>query len=599
MTHTDREAIRGGWGRAPYLLYEGGEADPEGELSLIRERAASFAETHKGKLNTDRPDPRAVLHAIREYESIHEAAMRPLLFARLLRSADTHDPVAARLFHEVREAWEEAGVRLAFFPLELAALSDQALASLAADNDMSFYGHFLARLTRTRPHLLSEPEERIIRRKALTGRRAHEFLYDELLGEVRTPIRMGGKPGKLGTAQILALQQSHSRAVRTTSLETLLRELGKRGLVFSGLLNALVLDRLIDCRMRGHTSPMDPRHLENEVDGESIEAMLGAVEQHGRLARAYARLKAGMLGLDRLSVCDLMAPVSLTEDAVSLDDALAGVLEAAGGMHPLFHSTISGFLAGSRIDAETRPAKESGAFCACLAPSQHPWISLHYSGRMRDVMLLAHELGHGIHYRVASGQTYLNFPPQPVIAEGVSVFMEILTARRFMEHAPHGADPTGVLACHIDGLIATVFRQAAITRFEQSLYAKRQYHYLSAAEIGETWMEENARIFGEDLDMTPSFRWGWVLVPHLFHLPFYCCSYVFGGLLAMALFREYEKDGPEVAEHILRMLRSGGSRAPLEMLAEIGINARESSFWDRAFEYLEEVIESLAGRVHP
>jgi oligoendopeptidase F len=383
-------------------------------------------------------------------------------------------------------------------------------------------------------------------------------------------------------------------------MEALLEELGgQRGQVFSGLLNALVLDRLLDGRLRGHTSPMDRRHLENEVDGESIEAMIGAVERHKAPARKYFRLKAGMLGLKRLSVWDLAAPVFPEGETIPFGDASAGVLEAAGGIHPAFRSAAAGFLEGPWIDAGIRSGKEGGAFCACLAPSQHPFISLHYSGNTRDVMLLAHEVGHGIHYSMASGQTYLNFQPQPVVAEGVSVLMEILVARHLMKHAAHGAERTGVLACHIDGLIATVFRQAAITRFEQAVCSKRRDGYLSAAEIGETWMEENARVFGEDLDMPPSFRWGWVLVPHVFHLPFYCYSYVFGGLLAMALFREYEKDGPAVAEYILRILRSGGSRAPLEMLAEIGINARESSFWDRAFEYLEEVIESLADRVHP
>jgi oligoendopeptidase F len=294
-----------------------------------------------------------------------------------------------------------------------------------------------------------------------------------------------------------------------------------------------------------------------------------------------------------------MAPVFPAGDTIPFGDAFAGLLEAAGGIHPLIRSAVSGFLDGRRIDAEIRSGKESGASCTCLAPSQLPYISLHYSGSMRDVMLLAHEVGHGIHYSMASGQTYLNFQPQPVIAEGVSVLMEILVARHLMKHAAHGAERTGVLACHIDGLIATVFRQAAITRFEQAVYRKRRDHYLGAAEIGETWMEENARVFGEDLDMSPAYRWGWILVPHVFHLPFYCYSYVFGGLLAMALFREYQQRGPAFSECILGMHRSGGSRAPLEMLDEMGMNARESSFWDRAFEYLEEVIESLADRVHP
>jgi oligoendopeptidase F len=261
--------------------------------------------------------------------------------------------------------------------------------------------------------------------------------------------------------------------------------------------------------------------------------------------------------------------------------------------HPLFHSTAYDFFEKNWIDAEVRQGKPDGAFCKCLSPSQHPYISMHYNGNIQDVIILAHELGHGIQYILSSKQSYLNFNPSPVLAETASAFSEILVTRYLMEEKEFKNVLPTLIASHMEGILTTVFRQNVLTRFEQALHRDRQDHLLSEQEICQLWWEENNRLYGKDVEMVTGYQWGWTYIPHFVHRPFYCYSYIFGSLISIILFQNYMEKGDGFVEDIFHLFSSGSSRPPLEMLSYMGLNPGDKSFWEPAFQYISGLIDSL------
>jgi len=577
-------------------LYHGDE-DPglDQDLGAVRDKALGFVALFKGKINNENLDPKTLLSAIREYESIHEKGMKPHLFAYLYHSSDTGDHNRIRLLQKVRETWSEISQLLAFFELKIKALPADFLTRLAAHEDLLKYRHFLLNQIRFKPYALSEPEEMMIKRGHVSGRDAFLSLYDEIMGSLHVPVVINGKEHSLTIDQTQALFYSPDRALRETASETLFLELRKQRVVFKNIINALVLDYSQENQYRQHPSPMHSAHLLNEVNEPVIEEMMKSVEAHYPLVWKYFRLKARGLGLKGLKTRDIFALLQTDVPQLTFPEAEALVLGAMEELHPLFYSTSKQFFDDRRIDAESRSGKQNGAFCKCLAPSIPPYISLGYNGTIGGLMTLAHELGHGIHYRLASNQSYLNFRPPPVLAETASTFMETALTEYLFCHRVFERHASALLASRIEGILTTVFRQNVITRFEQAIHHKRQDHLLGAEEICQIWWDENKRFYGQQVEMTAGYAWEWARIPHLFHCPFYCYSYIFGNLLSIVLFQNYREKRDGFLEAIIDLLRSGSSLAPMEMFTEMGLNPEDKSFWKPAFQYIEDLIDSWEG----
>ncbi|MCJ7684620.1 MAG: M3 family metallopeptidase, partial [Desulfobacteraceae bacterium] len=361
--------------------------------------------------------------------------------------------------------------------------------------------------------------------------------------------------------------------------------------VFKNILNALLLAYHQEDVERGHPFPMHRIHLSNEVNESIIENMLGVVEGYYPLARRYLREKARCLGLGKLKNTDIFAPLKEENFLVSFSDATKLISEAAENLHPVFHSFVREIFENNRIDAGVRAGKQNGAFCKSLEPSLHPYISMSYAGNISDLMTLAHELGHGIHYRLCSEQTYVNFDPPPILAEAASTFMEMVVIEYLMEKKGCQKLRPDLLALQIEGIMTTVFRQNVLTRFEQVIHNKRRDHLLSAREICRLWWDENNRFYGEEVEMTPGYRWGWTYIPHFFHRPFYCYSYIFGNLLSIMLFQNYQEKGDGFLETVIDLLKTGSSRPPIEMIKEMGLDIGKRC-WEPAFQYIEDLIDS-------
>jgi oligoendopeptidase F len=575
-------------------LYQG-DGDPklDSDLKELKDRSSTFAAFYRGTLKERSLDVHTLLSSIKEYESICELGMRPYLFALLYHSSNTQDHSRTRLLEKVREEREEVSQLLAFYKVHMLALPEHILKGLATHQHLSNYRHFLLHLIEMRPYTLTEGEETIIRKRELSGRYPFISLYDELMGSLSFPVEIEGGRKYLTTAWVLALLHSPDRSLRENAFQTFLEGLGSHGMVFKNILNALILNDHQEDIERGHPSPMQKMHFSNEMNDSLIQAMMRAVENHYPLTRRYLRLKARILGVKRLKLTDIFAPLKKERVELSFSRAKKILLNAMKDLHPLFHGIACEVFEKGLIDAEVRDGKQDGAFCKCFAPSQNPYISVHFTGNIKDLLTLAHELGHAIHYRLAAKQSYLNFYPAPVLAETASIFAELIVAHHLKGEEASRIDRSTLISSQIEGILLNVFRQNVLTRFELAVHSLRQHQVITEEEICQLWSQENLRLYGEEVTMIPAYRWGWAYIPHFFHRPFYCYSYIFGSLLSIVLFQNYQDKGSDFLEGIIALLSAGSSRRPLDMLEEMGLDPSQEGFWNQAFRYIGGLINSL------
>jgi len=575
-------------------LYKGHD-DPQIDIDLrkTREKALQFVDSHKGKIKKKQLDSESLLSALQDYESIHKTGMGPKLFAYLCHSSDTGDHGGIGLLKKVGEKWSEISQILIFFELQLMALPKGLLMELALHPDLANYRHFLLRQVQWKGFALSETAEKVIKRKNLSGRRTFVSLFDEVMGSLSFSLEIDGVYRDTDAGQAIALLQSVEPAMREKAFHAFLEALQRRGTVFKSILNALILDFHLENSERGHPTPTHRMHLLNGIDESLVEGMMEAVEAHYSLAQRYFQLKAGLLGVKIIKYTDIFAPLVKKPASISIPKAKELLLGAMENLHPLFSSIVHEFFEKNRVDWEMRKGKQRGGFCKCLAPSQKPYISLAYGGTFRDVMELAHEIGHGIHYVLSSKQSYLNFRIVPILAETAATFFEIVQCRYLMEKEEFQMHRQELLACAIERMLLTVYRQNVLTRFEQALYNLRKDRPVNEEEICRLWWDENDKLYGDSVEIAPAYRWGWTYIPHFVHSPFYCYSYIFGNLLSVMLFDNFTDQGDRFMKRIIHLFSSGSSEAPLEMLNEIGLDPKDNSFWDRAFQYMAGLIDCL------
>ncbi|MBF0552394.1 MAG: M3 family oligoendopeptidase [Deltaproteobacteria bacterium] len=565
-------------------------------LVTAQRMAEEFAAKYRGQINQPDSNAAVLLEALKQYEAIHETGLRPLFFASLDQAGDTQDEKRTGLLQKVRETWHDVSQQLVFFPLEIMSLPADTLKLLTYHPELQAYHHFLQTLLAQKPHHLTEAEEKIINTKDLSGRTAFTSLFTELMGSLTFPLEVDGQVKDLTSAEILALLYRPDGSLRERAYRTFMDGVAQHSLVFKNIINALLLDHGLDGKQRGYRTPMSKSALDNELDEDVINTMMAVTEQHYPLAQRYYRLKAGLLGLPKLKNTDLYAPIETPGEPIGFDQARELVLEAMAGFHPVFHQSAQKFFDRNWIDADLRKGKRQGAFCSCYFPSHHPYILMNYTGNLRDVMTLAHELGHGIHDLLAAGQTFLNFSPPLVLAETASILNELALTRSLLAKPEFKDQVKGLLAAKIEDITATVFRQNVLTRFEQAIHGLRQDHLLGTDEICDAWWQANAKLYGSEVEMIPSYRWGWTYIPHFIHYHFYCYSYVFGQLTSLALYQALLDQGPDFIDKIIHLLSLGGSRAPRQILSDLGWDPADPAFWTQGFTYLENLIDELERR---
>ena len=587
-------------------LYEGPD-DPrlEADLAEAKQRAEIFAETYRGTIVDGQLDGSDLATALAEYEALTELGSRPAFYASLLFAADTQNQAAQQLVQRTREANTETGNLTVFFSLELIALDAGRLAQLLAAPELAEYQHYIEAVRRFKPHTLSEKEEQLLNQKDLSGQSAFVQLFGELSGSLRFTVMVDGEDKQLTDGEVFALLRNPDSAVRERALTAFLETYASHGLVLTSIFNNLLLDHKIECEMRGYDNVVLPTHLSNEVAPRTVEAMMQAVERHYPLAQEYFRIKAQLLGMDRLSYTDVYAPIATTAESILFDTAKELIVTAFGKFNEHFAALALDFFNNGWIDAEVRAGKRGGAFCAALSPAHHPYILCSYTGTGRDVATIAHELGHGIHYSLSRCQKLLNYDAPLVLAETASVFAEIVLTRHLLAEAQNQAQAQAqaqdqnqatrrALLCDVlEDIYGTVYRQTALTRFEMAAHAKRQAGVLSAEDIGQLWWQEQEKLFGDSVELPPVYRWGWSYIPHFIHSRFYCYSYPFGELLTLALFQRYMNEGEAFIPAYVQLLERGGSERPERALTELGIDINQPEFWDQGFQVIQGFLADL------
>ena len=590
---SDPELLAAEWDLSPLL-----EGEDEGRIPQLlthaRERAHAFAERYAGRVAD--LDAVALREAMAELAQINELIGRAASYASLRFATDTADPARGALLQRVQEEATAVETELLFFELEWAALEDERAEELLAGDGLDFCRHHLRRARRYRPHLLSEAEEKILAEKSISSQSAWGRLFGELVAALR--VSLDGEQVALDVA--LSRLQSPDREQRKAAAEAVSAALepGIRTRAF--IYNTLVYDKSVEDRLRRYPHWLAQRNLANEVSDESVQALVEAVRGRYDIPQRWYRLKARLLGIERLADYDRAAPVLAEEATFSYGQARELVLEAYESFSPRAGAIARRFFDERWIDAPVRPNKRGGAFCSYTVPSVHPYVLLNFTARRRDVLTMAHELGHGLHATLAAEQGIFHQDTPLTMAETASVFGEALTFGRLLEQAPSDEQRLGLLADRLDGAIATVFRQIAMNRFEHLIHTRRRDEgELSVERICETWVETQAELFKDAVEITDGYRAWWSYIPHFINTPGYVYAYAYGQLLALSAYSRYLEEGEAFVPRYLELLAAGGSRSPEQLAGMIGIELGDPGFWDAGLALIERLLreaEELADR---
>ncbi len=567
-------------------LYAGVE-DPkiESDVAQAEQDAAAFRERYHGTVAA--LDAAALAEAVAEWERIESALVRPLTFAHLVFATNMADPARGALVARLGEKAAALDTQLLFLGLEWAALEDDAAEALLADPALDHWRHHLRSLRKFRPYLLSEPEEQIVTEKTVSGSSAWARLYEELLGALRVTLDGEEVPLEPAMAMLYDVDRDTRRAAAEAITEALGPGLRTRTFVF----NTILLDKSIDDRLRGYPTWLSSRNLANETTDEAVEALIHATTSRYDLPQRYYRLKARLLGLDRLEHFDRFAPISSDAGRVPWDEARAVVVDAYSDFSEETGSIIARFFDDSWIDGPVRPDKRTGAFCATTIPGVHPYVLMNYTGDRRSVLTLAHELGHGLHGVLAQPLGYVNSSTPLTTAETASVFGEALTFERLLgqEDDPHRR--LDLLAGRLEDAIATTFRQIAMNRFEDAVHTERRERGEIAPErVGELWLGRQSELFGDAVGLDGYTPW-WSYIPHFTGAPGYVYAYAFGFLFSLAIYRRYVGEGESMVEPYLDLLRAGGSRSPEELARIVELDLTDPSIWASGLEALDEELD--------
>jgi oligoendopeptidase F len=611
-TPADPEAERTAWDLQPLVDGEGAEG-VERRLEDALARANAFAERYAGRLAE--LGSAGLAQAMGELAAIHDLVGRAGSYAALNFSTDTADPARGALLQRTQERGTEIETTLLFFELEWAALPDELVHELLDGDGLDFCRHHLRSARRYREHLLSEPEERIIAEKALTGASAWSRLFEELTSAIEVELPGGGEDGgdggglggrgsggarddgpgsSAGAGGRVALDVALSRLalpdreVRRTTAEavTAALEPGLRTRAF--LFNTLLADKSTDDRLRRYPSWLAARNLSNEASDESVQALIEAVRGRYDLARRWYRLKARLLGVQRIADYDRMASVSEDEVTYTFAQARDIVLDCYDSFSPELGSLARRFFDERYIDAPVRPGKRGGAFCASAVPAVHPYVLLNYTARRRDVLTLAHELGHGVHFALAARQGIFHQGTPLTLAETASVFAETIVFGRLLAEDSTPASRLALLAENVEGAIATVFRQVAMNRFEDLVHtARRTEGELSVQRFGELWHASQEELLGDSVQITDGYRSWWSYIPHFIGSPGYVYAYAYGQLLALSVYERYEQRGADFVPQYLELLAAGGSRSPEELGRIVDVDLADPGFWESGLDLVE------------
>jgi oligoendopeptidase F len=575
----------------------GGIDDPQVTRDLDRAdaEAIAFEQAYKGKLAALVEGGKAgaaLAAAVKRYEALDDLTGRLGSYAGLIHAGDTVDPARGKFYADVQERLTTASTHLLFFVLELNRLDDAKLDAAMGDPALGHYRPWLEDIRKDKPYQLEDRIEQLFHEKSVTTYSAWNRLFDETIANLR--FKVGTK--SLAIEPTLNLMQDPSAAMRKAASQALAKTFKDNLRTFALITNILAKDKEISDRWRGFADVADARHLSNRVEPEVVDALVKAVRAaYPRLSHRYYALKARWFGKTRLPHWDRNAPLpKVPQRTIAWTEARSTVLTAYGAFSPDMAAIAERFFANSWIDAPVRPGKAPGAFAHPTVPSAHPYVLLNFQGKPRDVMTLAHELGHGVHQVLAAPNGALMAPTPLTLAETASVFGEMLTFRKLLANAGP-RERKAMLAAKVEDMINTVVRQIAFYTFERKVHTERRNGELTADRLCALWLEVQHESLGPAIELKPGYETFWAYIPHFVHSPFYVYAYAFGDCLVNSLYAVYERAAEGFAERYLQMLAAGGTKHHSELLAPFGLDARDPAFWQGGLGVIERMITELEG----
>ncbi len=560
------------------------------DLTTLLARSQAFGMTYRGTIAAI--DAPTLTELLAELALLDNALSRVGSYASLRESADVTDEENLDLAGAVDRAFVEVGNALRFFELEWLALPQDRATQLVDDPLVAADRHYLVAMRRFGPHTLSEPEERMLSEREPAAIGAWHTLFSRVTSTLEASFDNGDGQEPHGIDRLLSYMRDPRREVRRGALDTLYGMLEPHAPVLAHCYDTLVGDRLAMDKLRGYNGPMHQTHLRNELTAPIVEGMLDGVARNYPLAQRWFTAKAAILGLDKLGLADQYAPIGEGR-AVRFDEAVGIVTTSFNGFSPRVAQMAQSFIDDRRVDAEVRSGKRGGAFCSPVAQDAEPYVLMNWTDQMNDVLTMAHEFGHGMHFQLANErQTPLSSGAGIAMCEVASTFAEHITYDYLLANESD-PDSRHLLACErVEGAFATIFRQAVLTRFEQAAYDLRAAGAtLTAERLGEAWLTANDAYYGDAVDMPQGYRLGWSYIPHFIHTRFYTYSYTFALLVSLALYARYRRDGDAFVGPYLDLLAAGGSGAPADLLAPLGLDLGDPSVWDDGFAELERMID--------
>ncbi|MEM6461725.1 MAG: M3 family oligoendopeptidase [Pseudomonadota bacterium] len=564
------------------------------DMEEAEARSIAFEKHWKGNLEAaaNNGGDNGLGAALQQYEALEETLGRLISFAGLSYFSDTGDPKRAKFYGDIQSKLTDISSHLLFFPLEINRIDDAIVDSaIEGDPATAHYRPWLVDLRKDKPYQLEDQVEKLFHEKSVTGRSAWNRLFDETMASLRFQI-----DGEQATLEpTLNRLQSADGDERRRAAEALVTTFSENIRTFTLITNTLAKDKEISDRWRGFEDIADSRHLANRVERDVVNALSDAVSQaYPRLSHRYYRMKAKWLGMDQLNYWDRNAPLPETpQSIISWDAARETVLSAYAGFDPLMAEIAGRFFDRKWIDAPVRDGKAPGAFSHPTVPSVHPYVLMNYLGKPRDVMTLAHELGHGVHQVLAGEQGALMAPTPLTLAETASVFGEMLTFRTLLDRTDDPGERKAMLAQKVEDMINTVVRQIAFYQFERKIHTARREGELTSEQIGELWISVQKDSLGPAIRLSSGYETFWAYIPHFIHSPFYVYAYAFGDCLVNSLFAVYQNAEEGFQERYFDMLRAGGTKHHSELLAPFGLDASDPAFWHRGLSVIEDLIDEL------
>lgn len=582
-------------------LYAGAD-DPkiDRDLASLAEEAGFFEGRYKGQVKG--LNEAAMIAALMDYEAILEKLSKIGAYPGLLSASDTANEAFKSLETKVETKITEIRNHILFFELELFELEEAEWDNLVSHPKLADFRHYLKTLRQRRPHHLTFLEERILNEKEQTSSSALYKIFTNFVSGMAFKVKIGKTAKIMQETELLHLLHHHSRGIRKNAADAFSTRLAQHSGLFADLYNYSIQDYAVEDKLRGHKYPEERRNLSNETTQEAVRALVSASVSGIPLAARYYALKSELLGISPLYEYDRYAPLKASQRVVTYQEAKKIVLDAYYCFSKKMGMVVEEFYEKNWIDAKVRKDKHGGAFCASPSPDLHPYVLTNFQGSLRDVMTEAHELGHGAHHMLSRGQRFLDYDTPLTMAETASVFGEMLVFESLKNQAKSDEEKLSLLTQKIEDIIATVFRQVAMYKFEaRAHYYFRESGRISTEKLNAWWNEEQQAIFGDSLVLRPEHGCWWMYIPHIIHTPFYVYSYAFGELLTLSLYAKYKAGEPDFEEKYVRLLSAGGSKSPDELLADFGVNIADENFWKEGLmvfegflKEAEELAKSLA-----